>query len=180
MTDPVNELIWLGEWNSLYERMCDLRNTCFGHGVFFKQKRYFVNWEKTLSETSVEKELYFQWNVIHHSDILPLHIIYHQRHTLRHFRKFWINKIFFTHVITLFIFCFQDNIRKACKCRYFAPALFSIYCNIIFTEFTLVVKLYHLALYLWSIFSGGPAISFVHDHLIGHEGKAFVLSELLF
>lgn len=40
----LNELVWLGGWNSLYARMWGLSSTCFGCGIFFLNKKdNFVN-----------------------------------------------------------------------------------------------------------------------------------------
>lgn len=42
MTVLLNELLWLGGWNSLYARMWDLSSTCFGSGIFLKTKKIIL------------------------------------------------------------------------------------------------------------------------------------------
>lgn len=136
---------------------------------FFKQKRYFVR--EVAGETFIERELYFQWSVIHHSD-LTTHIIYHQMHTIRHFRKFWIKKIFFTHGSNTLYSVFMIIQGKYANADILLQYLL-VFIAISFSPNLIlpVVKLYHLALYLWNTFWGISAIFFVNDHLIKHELK---------
>lgn len=42
MTVLLNELVWLGGWNSLYARMWGLSSTSFGCGIFLKTKKIIL------------------------------------------------------------------------------------------------------------------------------------------